>query len=189
MGARDYFPQVGRWTTTDRVRFAGRSTNLYLYAQADPGNLVDPDGRCPIDPSSIFKLKLLVDKLGEIDLWDEVLAFLIENGSISLNVEGGTGRVGGSITITYSPQDGFAVTGNPGFGVGLGASLTADLTLGGDAQNPDTIFSGSGGNGVAGAHIDLATGHHDATSLTFGVGWGLGAGGSITTPISLQLPR
>jgi len=45
LGARDYSPQWGRWTTKDSLRFDGGSTNLYLYADGDPINTVDPGGR------------------------------------------------------------------------------------------------------------------------------------------------
>jgi RHS repeat-associated protein len=44
-GARDYDPQVGRWTTKDPIKFAGRDTNLYTYVANDPVNLRDPDGK------------------------------------------------------------------------------------------------------------------------------------------------
>lgn len=44
-GARDYDPELGRWMRKDPNLFAGASTNLYLYALAEPVNLTDPDGR------------------------------------------------------------------------------------------------------------------------------------------------
>lgn len=44
-GARDYDPRVGRWTSKDPVRFAGRDTNLYGYVLNDPVNFVDPSGQ------------------------------------------------------------------------------------------------------------------------------------------------
>jgi RHS repeat-associated protein len=44
-GARDYDPQVGRWTTKDPIGFRARDLNLYRYAFADPVNFVDTDGR------------------------------------------------------------------------------------------------------------------------------------------------
>ncbi len=47
-GARDYDPQVGRWTTKDPTLFAGLSSNLYGYAFDDPVNIVDREGRNPI---------------------------------------------------------------------------------------------------------------------------------------------
>jgi RHS repeat-associated protein len=43
MGARDYDPAVGRWTSKDPIRFAG-GTNLYVYCEGDPVNRLDPDG-------------------------------------------------------------------------------------------------------------------------------------------------
>jgi RHS repeat-associated protein len=62
-GARDYLAEVGRWTSKDPVRFAGKDSNLYGYVLADPVNHVDPSGRiwwdiifelfeCIVDPDS-----------------------------------------------------------------------------------------------------------------------------------------
>ena len=44
MGARDYDPQTGRFTTKDPIGFAGGDTNLYSYVAADPINNTDPSG-------------------------------------------------------------------------------------------------------------------------------------------------
>ncbi|MBK6423667.1 MAG: RHS repeat-associated core domain-containing protein [Gemmatimonadetes bacterium] len=43
-GARDYEPQVGRWTAKDLVGFYGNELALYTYASSDPLNAVDPSG-------------------------------------------------------------------------------------------------------------------------------------------------
>jgi RHS repeat-associated protein len=44
-GARDYDPEVGRWTAKDPLLFDGGDTNLYGYAHGDPVNRTDPTGR------------------------------------------------------------------------------------------------------------------------------------------------
>lgn len=43
-GARDYDPEIGRWTSKDPILFAGRQTNLYGYTFNDPINFIDPTG-------------------------------------------------------------------------------------------------------------------------------------------------
>ena len=43
-GARDYDPEIGRWTSKDPIRFDGDSPNLYGYVLNDPVNFVDPWG-------------------------------------------------------------------------------------------------------------------------------------------------
>jgi len=43
-GARDYDPEVGRWTAKDPIRFRGGDTNLYGYVLSDPVNGVDYAG-------------------------------------------------------------------------------------------------------------------------------------------------
>lgn len=51
-GARDYDPEVGRWTSKDPILFAGGDTNLFVYVQNDPINLTDPSGLKPGDEFS-----------------------------------------------------------------------------------------------------------------------------------------
>jgi RHS repeat-associated protein len=46
-GARDYDPEIGRWTAKDPIGFGGGSANVYSYA-ADPVNWVDIDGMMEI---------------------------------------------------------------------------------------------------------------------------------------------
>jgi RHS repeat-associated protein len=43
-GARDYDPQVGRWTAKDPIWFRSGDTNLYAYVGNDPVNRRDPAG-------------------------------------------------------------------------------------------------------------------------------------------------
>lgn len=46
-GAREYDPVVGRWLTMDPAWYGGGSTNLYTYAENNPGTYSDPAGMCP----------------------------------------------------------------------------------------------------------------------------------------------
>ncbi len=46
-GARDYDPEVGRWTSKDPIRFEGEDTNLFGYVLNDPVNWVDTEGLKP----------------------------------------------------------------------------------------------------------------------------------------------
>lgn len=43
LGARDYDPEIGRWTTKDPIGFEG-GYNLYGYCDQDPVNCTDPTG-------------------------------------------------------------------------------------------------------------------------------------------------
>ncbi len=43
-GARDYDPEVGRWTAKDPIGFGGGDTNWYGYVLGDPVNLLDSTG-------------------------------------------------------------------------------------------------------------------------------------------------
>jgi RHS repeat-associated protein len=43
-GARDYDAATARWTARDPMRFAGKSTNLFAYANNDPIGSLDPLG-------------------------------------------------------------------------------------------------------------------------------------------------
>jgi RHS repeat-associated protein len=47
-GARDYDPQLGRWTGKDSIRFDGGDTDLYSYSFNDPINYTDPYGTNPL---------------------------------------------------------------------------------------------------------------------------------------------
>jgi RHS repeat-associated protein len=66
-GARDYDPEVGRWTAKDPIRFAGGDANFYAYCGNDPNNCRDPDGLLGWVPSWIQRLG---DWLGRA--WDKL---------------------------------------------------------------------------------------------------------------------
>ena len=43
-GARDYDPEIGRWTAEDPIGFRGGQSNLWIYVNGDPLNSKDPLG-------------------------------------------------------------------------------------------------------------------------------------------------
>jgi len=43
-GARDYDPEVGRWTAADPIRFESGAQNLYEYSRLNPIVFFDPHG-------------------------------------------------------------------------------------------------------------------------------------------------
>lgn len=53
-GARDFDPEIGRWTSKDPIRFAGGQLNLYGYTNNDPVNWTDPWGLQSIDVAQHF---------------------------------------------------------------------------------------------------------------------------------------
>jgi RHS repeat-associated protein len=79
-GARDYDPDLARWTAKDPSGFAGNDTNLYAYAYGDPVNFVDPDGELAfLIPLAIVALKgALVGAATDAGM--ELASQLIENG-------------------------------------------------------------------------------------------------------------
>lgn len=79
-GARDYDPELGRWTAKDPSGFAGGDTNLYAYAYGDPVNFVDPNGELAfLVPLAIVAIKGALAGAA-MDAGMELASQLIENG-------------------------------------------------------------------------------------------------------------
>jgi len=72
LGARDYDPILGRWTSKDPVRFEGGYPNAYAYVGASPVDFVDPTGE--LSPGSLACLGLVATCLGK-SLYDVVDGF------------------------------------------------------------------------------------------------------------------
>jgi len=56
-GARDYDPEIGRWTQKDPLGFAAGDTSLYVYGFGDPVSFVDPDGEFAFIPLIFLVIK------------------------------------------------------------------------------------------------------------------------------------
>ena len=67
-GARDFDPEVGRWTAKDPVGFAGGSAGLFEYCGNDPIDSVDRGGRQPEAPEREFQPNLPVEPLDNLRL-------------------------------------------------------------------------------------------------------------------------
>ena len=57
-GARDYDPEVGRWTTKDPIGTNGRGLNYYSYSINNPISVTDPFGLSFLDCLRLFNRRL-----------------------------------------------------------------------------------------------------------------------------------
>jgi RHS repeat-associated protein len=71
-GARDYDPEIGRWTAKDPLLFDGGDTNLYAYALMDPINRADPSGRIAIAVPIVLAELAMVALVVTIGVWETV---------------------------------------------------------------------------------------------------------------------
>ncbi|HDL02087.1 MAG TPA: RHS repeat-associated core domain-containing protein, partial [candidate division Zixibacteria bacterium] len=82
-GARDYDPEVGRWTSKDPIRFRGGDTNLYGYVWNLPVSFTDPSGNGPFaglactlatdGVSAVNAASTIIDLGKELDLIDKTI--------------------------------------------------------------------------------------------------------------------
>jgi RHS repeat-associated protein len=161
-GARDYDPEVGRWTAKDPIGFSGGDTNLYGYVVGDPVNLVDPEGT--------FAWVVAGGLVGAVV---NVTVLVVANGGF----EGLTGR-----QVLAATASGF-VSGVVGAMAGpLGGTIARGLGLGfsglGSAVGAGAI---SAVGGVAGQAVANAIDPCNESSLLnagfwAGIGGGLGKG-------------
>ena len=77
-GARDYDPEIGRWTARDPIGFAGRDTNLYAYVGGDPVNAVDITGLRIQLAGSRENQEKVRDLLGRLRYHSSTAALLID---------------------------------------------------------------------------------------------------------------
>lgn len=107
-GARDYDPEIGRWTAKDPIRFDG-GMNLYAYALSEPVNVWDPNGLGPIGKA-----------IGQV-----IGGFI--GGQIGKTLGGGSGVVAG---LPAGP--GAVATGVSGAIAGVAAGIAAGALIGGE---------------------------------------------------------
>jgi len=62
--ARDYDPNTGRWIEKDPTLFGGQNTNVYVYADGDPINRLDPDGQFSLaEISTSFAMNVTLEAI------------------------------------------------------------------------------------------------------------------------------
>ncbi|MBT6177156.1 MAG: hypothetical protein HOI23_07895 [Deltaproteobacteria bacterium] len=168
MGYRDYDPELGRWTATDPILFAGKQANLYVYAANNPVSLVDPMGLICIEASAYEFVGGGAKVCWNDDGW-------------SICAEGGIG-FGGSVGITNGALDSTGHTGVAEVSAGCGslAGVGAGLEL---TVNPcgDLDATGKGSIEVLGNKFEGKT---DGT-VEYSAGAGLGIDDAIQSASKL----
>jgi len=90
-GARDYNPEIGRWTAKDPIGFGGGQSNFYEYCLNDPINTVDLEGL----QSSIFgPIPILGIKISPRALF---IAGMSALGGVTGAIIGGAGGAGAGL--------------------------------------------------------------------------------------------
>ncbi|WP_435106924.1 RHS repeat-associated core domain-containing protein, partial [Arhodomonas sp. AD133] len=70
-GARDYDPEVGRWTAKDPILFSGGDANFYGYVLQDPVNKIDSTGLVTFTMQLNIRVAGWLNNLGQnLGLWD-----------------------------------------------------------------------------------------------------------------------
>ncbi len=134
-GARDYDPQIGRWTAKDPIRFAGGDANLYGYVLNDPVNLIDPTGLTTFTerlaqnfsdtnsavPGLAVPAVVTLATVGVTAKTIGGITFIQASGFV------GTGKVGGALFFAAitSATNFVAISGAFEFGVLLGSAINA----------------------------------------------------------------
>jgi len=143
-GARDYDPQVGRWTAKDPIRFDGDDANLVAYVVNDPVNQRDPEGTWTGAVGAFasggagvggqFQVAVVFDGDGNVGL-------AVTSGAGGfLGAGGATGGVfGGSTAETICELQGRSYTGGVSVGEGVSAGGEWSLFPGSDGRREDAF--------------------------------------------------
>jgi RHS repeat-associated protein len=144
-GARDYDPELGRWTAKDPSGFAGGDTNLYAYAYGDPVNFVDPNGELAfLVPLAIIAIKGALAGAA-MDASIELASQLIENGGDTDCLDWGdvgTSAVGGASSGAVGGVFGKAFTAAKSLGKAAkgGRRAGKQFRPHPKAEGPHTVF-------------------------------------------------
>jgi RHS repeat-associated protein len=164
---RVYHPAVGRWLSRDPATEEG-GLNLYAYVLNDPVSMWDPLGLGP---------KRRPCPEGYLSTWQTLKEVWKEKGSVDLTVSGGD-VLGGEMRLSYDVKTGEVDAGfGLGFGLGFEWSFTGNLNSGED-KGWNVQAEVAGGGQVGGSM--LAEESEAGSNFSFGGGYGVGAGGTVT---------
>ena len=195
-GARDYDPEVGRWTNKDPIGFAGGDTNLYGYVLNDPVNLVDPLGLLGFNNKDNFQGAHVVPNQYSPDLHvgNAITNYAKNNIGAKFSITGGIGYAASKINISFN-KNGIDISVEVGVGYGLSVIGTAGA-LGVNLYNTQkcppppfsvlngTVAGGIGKKGLGGSvtsSADFGSGAGDKITVNGGTAAGLSA--TVTTPV------
>ncbi|MFT5359260.1 MAG: RHS repeat-associated protein, partial [Polyangiales bacterium] len=156
-GARDYDPEVGRWTAKDPILTSG-GVNLYEYGASAPQMFVDPNGRF-----------VILAAIGIAALTNGVINGYIEYSTGNGSFLGGLGRgiVGGTVGAVASIA---AIALGPAGAAAIGGATSNAITT-----TLNEIFGNAGFNSRSPLKIVVST----ACGAAFGGAGGYGANGVV----------
>ncbi|QPJ63783.1 MAG: RHS repeat-associated core domain-containing protein [Candidatus Nitronauta litoralis] len=172
-GARDYDPEIGRWTSKDPIEFEGGDTNLFGYVDSVGKPLVETNlyGYTPQDPVNFIDLN---------GLW------YIDVGA-SGSATGTTGP-GGTVSIQIGPKGIFFTYG---FGLGIGKGVSATINTGDPCEGIGLGIIARGGFPVRGVPVgaqgSVTVDDKGKLNLGAGAGVGLGFGVSIGATQTIKI--
>jgi RHS repeat-associated protein len=166
-GARDYDPEIGRWTAKDPVRFSGGDSNLYGYVLQDPVNRSDPNGLDVFGIGLSGELQFwLGGELGIIFVWDD-------NGGTGVLISP-AGRVGPDLALSaglavFWNYDADTIDDVAGWGFSFGAEFLLPVSIC-KSFSVVTPTSGEPGLGVLGG-IGANAGPGVSLGFYMGIGY------------------
>lgn len=142
-GARDYDPEIGRWTSKDPILFDGGTSNLYGYSFSDPVNFVDSNGKHPV-----LALGAIIVGGGLVGGIASASTAYALGGSIDEVMQSGVGGFfGGAAATTAGLAAAVGVVPTMA-GVGIGVAVDFAINF---ATAPGVLPEGTGkdfGNGI-----------------------------------------